>query len=271
MDDHLPDMSPYQIRALIQRGDIGSVYRAYDPRYKREVALKGLWGESSLSDEERFRFFKHEADILRRLDHPRIPRLYEYVEDERPYLAIQYVKGDDLLAKMGSRRRPLPVEKVIRWGMQVCDILHYLHTLKPEAIAYRDLKPSHIVIDRRGQAWLVDFNLALVLPPGGIATDASEEGTAGYAAPEQYGGTVSPQSDIYGLGATLHYLLTGRNPRLEAPFTFHQAPPRRVNPGVTAGLERTLLRALKDDPNQRFKTARAFGKALERELDRLND
>ena len=270
MSDDLPDVSPYQIRSLIERGNIGAVYRAYDPRSRREVALKGVWGESPLSEDERRAFFKNEVDNLRRLDHPRIPALYESVGGEQHYIVMDYVDGSDLQTLMDARTEPLPIRDVLNWGIQVCEILDYLHHLEPEHIAYRDLKPAHIVIDRQGCVWLVDFNLAIVLPPSHIERHATIEGTEGYAAPEQYKGKVSPASDIYALGVILHYLITQRDPRLEAPFSTEQILASWINPECPPGLDAAILRAVTTNIRLRTRTARTLKKALSRELDRLD-
>ncbi len=269
MSNQPPDVSPYQIRALIQNSTIGAVYRAYDPRHDREVALKGLWGDSPLSDEERRAFFRHEAEILRRIDHPRIPTLYEWAEGEHPYLAMELVDGPDLQTLLDRRTVPLPVRGVLQWGIQVCEILDTLHNLSPEPIAYRDLKPSHIVIDPQNDAWLVDFNLAIVLPPNRIETNASIEGTEGFAAPEQYRGKVTPATDIFGLGATLHYLLTQRNPSVEEPFSFHRTPPSSVNGDCPPSLDDIILGAVRKNSSQRIRSAQSLKKALTKELRRL--
>jgi serine/threonine protein kinase len=269
MSNDLPDVSPYQLRSPIERGDIGAVYRAFAPRLGREVALKGLWGESPLSVEERRAFFENEEDILRRIDHPRIPSLYEAVDGEHPYIAMQYIDGSDLQTLMDARTEPLPIRDVLNWGIQVCEILDYLHHLEPESIAYRDLKPAHIVIDQQSCAWLVDFNLAIVLPPSRIERHASIEGTEGYAAPEQYKGKVSPASDVYSLGVVLHYLITRRDPRLEAPFSTEQILASWINPECPPGLDAAILRAVTTNIRLRTRSARTLKKALARELHRL--
>lgn len=269
MSATFPDVSPYQIRGPIEHGEIGAVYRAYDPRAGREVALKGLWGESPYSVEERRAFFRNEADILRRINHPRIPSLYEVVDGNHPYLAMQYIDGSDLQAMMDARNEPLPIREALNWGIQVCELLDHLHRLEPQAIAYCDLKPAHIVIDRQGCAWLVDFNLAIVLPPGRIERRASMEGTEGYAAPEQYKGKVSPASDVYALGVVLHYLITRRDPRLEAPFSAEHILASWINPECPPGLDAAILRAVTTNIRLRTRSARTLKKALARELDRL--
>ena len=262
----LPEGSPYQIRAMVQLGSIGAVYRAYDPRRGHEVALKGLWGDSPLSEEERRSYFHQEAAILKRIKHPRVPSLVELVDGERPFLAMTLIEGEDLQARLDANPSPLPLRDVLNWIMQIGGILDVLHHL-PEPVVFRDCKPSHIVIDASGEAWLVDFNIAMVLPPNGVALDATLEGTEGFAAPEQYRGKVTPATDVFGLAATLHYLLTRRDPRLEEPFSFHWLRPSSVHPECPESLDEVIFRALRNAPSKRTQSAHALQRALRRELD----
>src|SRR6185369_11690290 len=113
--------------------------------------------------------------------------------------------------------------RVVHWGVQIADALSYLHDHQPP-ITFRDLKPAHIIIDGEQRAWLVDFNLAKILPDDKFIAHTDAIGTEGFAPPEQYQGAASPLVDVYALGATLHNLLTRIDPRLERGFTF--APPR---------------------------------------------
>ena len=119
------------------------------------------------------------------------------------------------------------------------------------------------MIDQEEQVKLVDYNLALLLPESMILSDAELIGTAGFAAPEQYIGVVSPQVDIYALGATLHYLLTGRNPRLHPPFSFGDVPPSSLNPKVSQELDAVILRAVAYHAERRHASAGAMRDALQ--------
>lgn len=255
-------ISRYEIRDVLGRGEIGIVYQAHDPQAGHDVALKVLCGDSPLPDSDRRRYFEQEAHILQRLDHRHIPRFFEYGTGNKPYLAFELISGKDLEVVLGEWEGFLPQQDVIKWAVQLCDVLAYLHNLNPNPIAFRDLKPSHVVVDEQKKAWLVDFNVAVVLPPDRVLAGADLIGTPGFAAPEQYTGIIWPQVDIYALGASLHYLLTRRDPRKEEPFTFHSAPPRSLNSAISEQMEAVILKAVEFEVHDRYQNAEEMKAAL---------
>ena len=250
----------YEILSEIGEGEIAVVYHAYDTVFEREVALKVLRDDSPLENARAY--LEEEANILAQIYHPAIPKLYDYLSNDITAIVFEYIDGeasDDLLARMNNSF--LPEETLIDWARQLCDALDYLHNHEPP-IAYCDLKASHCLIDKNGLVRLVDFNLARELPPNKILYGAEKIGTVGYAAPHQYQGILSPLVDIYALGATLHYLATGIDPRHERPFTF--APPRSVNSFLSRGFASAIMRAVAYEPDDRFQSAAAMKAALGR-------
>src|SRR6185503_12649572 len=154
----------------------------------------------------------------------------------------------------------LTEEQVIEWALQLCDVLAYLHDHKPEPIIFRDMKPSNVMLDQHNRIRLIDFGIARPFQSGQKGTMI---GTEGYSPPEQYRGEASPAGDIYALGATLHHILTRRDPRLEPPFSFAERQVRQINPKVTTDLEAIVMRALSYEPTDRYPSAGTMKEAFE--------
>jgi outer membrane protein assembly factor BamB len=206
-------------------------------------------------------YFEREANILASLSHPSIVSIYDYFSEEgRLYLVMEYIQGRNLDQIIEESPGPLAEEQVISWAIQICDVLTYLHNHEPEPIVFRDLNPRNVMRNQRGQIMVIDFGIAKVYQRGQRGTVI---GTAGYPPPEQYRGIAEPTGDVYALGATMHHLLTKRDPRLEPPFTFHEHPIRSLNPAVSAELDTVVMKALEYDANKRFATAQEFREALE--------
>ena len=213
----------YRVLTKIGRGGFGAVYKAVDLLFgNRMVAIKEMSQENLTAPEllEATNTFKHEAMLLANLRHPHLPHIHDqFTEAGRWYLVMDYIEGETLeyyMLKMAGGK--LSVDKTLSVGVQVCAVLEYLHNHKPPVI-FRDLKPANIMLNPQGHIYLIDFGIARVFKPG-QSKDTAALGSAGYAAPEQYGKMqTTPRADIYALGATLHELLTGSNPA-DAPFNF---------------------------------------------------
>jgi eukaryotic-like serine/threonine-protein kinase len=253
----------YKITDIIKEGGQGAVYKAVEvgpdgQRKGNEVyAVKEMLDRFTDPKErnEAIMRFEAESRMLRRLSHPRIPRVYADFKDEgRYYLAMDFVQGEDL-DQMIEREGAIPEKQVLEWADQICDVLDYLHR---NGLIYRDMKPSNIMLDRKnGGIKLVDFGIAKVFQRTERGTQI---GTPGYAPPEQYQGIATPESDIYALGATLHHLLTGRDPRDEPPFSFPTV--HNLNPAVSQRTSDAILRALQMKPEDRYQSIAEFRAAL---------
>ncbi len=254
----------YAIQEVIGVGGMSAVYLARDlhfPQTVKQVAVKEMLVPTR--DQETrttlLRNFEREAHIVASLRHPAIPHIYDYfTQGERAYLVLEYIEGENLESILEHTDGFLPEEEVIEWGIALSDVLHYLHTHQPPVI-FRDLKPANAMLTPEGQIVLVDFGIAKQFHTGQKGTMI---GTEGYAPPEQYRGEATPQVDIYALGATLHHLLTRRDPRLEPPFSFHERPIREINPAVSPALEAVVMRALAYEPERRFQSALEMKEAL---------
>jgi serine/threonine protein kinase len=256
---HLLD-SRYRINKVIGAGGMGRVYLGNDTRLSsRPVAVKEMIVGDGVQEKKAMEDFTREARVLAMLTHPGIPNIIDFfTEGNRHYLVMEFVAGGDLqhlLDQFGPGGH-MPEATVLKWSRQILDVLEFLHAQSPP-IVYRDLKPGNIMVDKDGRAMLVDFGIARFLPPGGRGTQI---GSVGYAPPEQYMGKTEPRSDLFSLAATMHHLLTGRDPQLAPPFSF--PPVRQLAPDVSLPTERVVMHALDQDLAKRPASARAMKMAL---------
>jgi outer membrane protein assembly factor BamB/tRNA A-37 threonylcarbamoyl transferase component Bud32 len=255
----------YLIQEVIGVGGMGSVYRARDlhfPNVVKIVAVKEMINQARdpMVRQTILHNFEREANLLVTLNHVAIPKIFDYfTHDERSYLVLEYINGKDLEAILNETEGFLPEDQVVKWAIEICDVLDYLHNHKPEPIIFRDMKPSNVMINHNGHVMLIDFGIAKIFREGQKGTMI---GTEGYSPPEQYRGEATPVADIYALGATLHHLLTKRDPRLEPPFSFSERPIRKINPSVSPELEAVINTALQYNPTDRFPSAIAMKEAL---------
>jgi len=267
----------YEIVRRIGGGGMGAVYLAKDrnlgdaPRAVKEMIeshLDPAQHEKAIGD------FKRESLLLTSLEHPSIPTIYDYFYDEpsgRFYLVMKYISGGDLASRMRAAIGGRIDEKTVtQWGMEVADVLEYLHS-RPKPIIYRDLKPANLMIDgNTGRIMLIDFGIARWVSQQEKGVTAV--GTMGYAPPELFSGRVQPGSDVYSLGATMFHMLTGADPQ-DNPlliFDFSKNPrPRQIAPALSSEIEVILMRSVEYKPDERFRTAGEMRDELAKHLDAL--
>lgn len=244
----------YEIIKTIACGGMGRVYLARDLKRNYRLVLKKMFNIASTDEEMEYleKRFKEEAVLLHKLKHSCLPRVSDFfVFDNHFYMAMEYIEGDNLLQfikkKTGSR---ISIKDAVTMMLKTLDLLIFLHNQDP-AVIHRDIKPSNIMIKPDGNIGLVDFGLArsLELEQGATA----RVGTYGFASPEHYTGKFCLASDLYGLGATFHYLISGENPRKRPPFEY--PPLKKYRNDIPRGLQGFFNRLLAPDPKNRFNRA----------------
>jgi YVTN family beta-propeller protein len=254
------DLFGYRLEALLGRGGMGVVYRAYDPKLKRHVGLKRI--APQLAEDERFRErFLAETEVAASLEHPNVVPIYDAGEvDGQLYLAMRHVEGSDLKTLLTEQGALAPARAVAICS-QVAGALDEAHE---HGLVHRDVKPSNVLLDRREHVYLADFGLSRRLSEPGLATGPGLSlGTPAYAAPEQIqGGDVDGRADVYSLGCVLYECLTG-----EAPFTggsdlallwahIQEPPPTASehNPALPEAIDAVIATAIAKDPDNRYAT-----------------
>jgi serine/threonine-protein kinase len=265
----------FEIRELIAEGGMGAIYRAIDTRLQRMVALKVVRADrldSSAGDQARQRFLR-EALAISKVDHRNVVRVLDFgFAGDTPYLAMEYLRGQDLGKLIKSTTGALPVGEVVDIMLAVCAAISACHEA---GVIHRDLKPSNIFLcdtDSEREVKILDFGVSK--PPIAMAGDLTREGqivgTPQYLAPEQVDGKAVPQTDQYAIGVMLYMCLTKSLPYqnhasfglLRAIVTGRFAPPRALRPELPEALEAIILRAMRLEPADRFDSVYALGREL---------
>jgi serine/threonine protein kinase len=252
----------YVVEKVLGQGGMGAAVLARDTRVSnKRVVIKELVSENTdpKQHQEDVQNFEREVETLATLDHPLIPTVTDSFQEGSHYFMVQeYAAGENLEDRMERVNQPMAEREALTYASQVLDILDYLEQQSPP-IVHRDIKPANIIIGAKDKrAHLVDFGIArtAVAAPGAKRKQTTALGTPGYAPPEQYQGNADARSDLYALAATLHHILTNRDPRNYPPFVY--PPVRTLNPKLTPDIERVLERALKINANERYQNAAAM-------------
>jgi serine/threonine protein kinase len=259
----------YEIQEVIGTGGMATVYRAYDPRFRRDVAVK-MMHQHSLTDDRARAKFEREAQVIAGLEHRAIVPVYDYGEqDGQPYLVMRLMPGGSLKERM--RLRQLTVEQTGGILRRICAALDKAHA---KHIVHRDIKPGNILFDEEGAPYLADFGIARY-------TDRTQTitviGSPRYMAPEQAQGLpISLQTDVYQMGIVLFEMLTGRVPydadtsdSILYQHIHHEIPrPSVVNPALSPAFDLVLQTSLAKDPRHRYPTAVALAAAFDDVLGR---
>jgi eukaryotic-like serine/threonine-protein kinase len=272
----------YEIVALIGHGGMGEVYRArrVDAQYDKEVAIKLV--PAGYHRDFVLQRLRAERQILANLDHPDIARLIDggATDDGLPYLVMELVAGEPL--DRYCEQRKLAVRERLQLFRDVCAAVSYAHQ---RLVVHRDLKPSNILVTAEGRVKLLDFGIAKLLQPAATDTGAAptvtlmQALTPGFASPEQIlGGTITTASDVYSLGVVLYLLLTGRSPYRTALDSAQDAirevcdndsPPPSSHVSLDRDLDAIALRALRKEPDKRYRSVDELSDDVRRHLDGL--
>lgn len=239
----------YEILKEIGHGGMSTVYLANDTHMNRNWAVKEVAKEGlGQNDKAVSNSPVAEAHLLKRLDHPFLPRITDIIDNDSTfYIIMDFIEGESLdkvLKEYGAQ----PEERVIEWAMQICDVLSYLHNQKPPII-YRDMKPENLMLKPNGNICIIDFGIAREYKEQNLS-DTIALGTPGYAAPEQYNGQTDQRSDIYALGMTMCHLLTGVYPARGDGYM----PVRQYNPALSEGIEAIINKCVEPAAEKRYQS-----------------
>lgn len=237
---------------------MSKVYLANDMRLNRNWAVKEVKKKGNgMKDEIVINSLMAEANMVKSLDHPALPRIVDIIDREDTiYIVMDFIEGESL-DKILAQKGPPSEAEVINWATQVCDVLDYLHSRNPPII-YRDLKPANLMLKPNGVICIIDFGIAREYKETNTS-DTNILGTKGYAPPEQYSGRTDERSDIYALGMTMHHLLTGIDPRKGQPYI----PVRQVNPALSEGIETIIDKCTEPAAENRYGNCRELKNDLE--------
>ncbi len=258
----------YKIINLLGSGGMGAVYKAQDTRFENKyIAVKEMVApiHQEKTREYYIESFEREAKILQNLRHTYLPGVYDYfVEAGRFYMVTDFIDGKDLsrvLDELEEQDKELKIEEVISWGLQISEVLEYLHSRNPSVI-HRDISPQNIILRKDGKVQLIDFGIASLSSVEDKKTKTGI-GKMGYMSPEQFSGKPEPRSDMYSLAATMHHLLTREKP---VYFSFEPVNQLRKD-DFPPELQAVLDKALKDNPEDRYNNISQFADQLKNYLE----
>ena len=273
----------YCLGKILGQGSFGAAFLAEDIKLKRGCVVKQMTLPTGRSDETMalyYNNFEREASLLAQLNHPghpNIPEIYDYFSDpEGTYLVMKYIEGQSLADILEPPDSKMPWQDAVRYMIDICSAVHYMHTVGDQPVIHRDIKPANILLGLDERVWLVDFGLAKAKPVQGSGSlmETQSSGSIGYTPLEQWFGEAGPAADVYAIGATLHHMVTGLHPARDFGefFDFDKlnnlhgsfAPIRDIEPDLPKPLEAVIAAATAAEPEHR-----PAPKQLQQELEAL--
>lgn len=250
----------YKILNQIGAGGMSTVYLAMNEKVNRQWAVKEIKKDRPYNFILMKQGILREMDLLRTLNHPMIPKICDVIEkSDAIFIVMDYIEGRTL-GKVVEEEGAQEEKYIIEWAKQLCQVLAYLHSRIPPII-YRDMKPSNIMLKPNGELMLIDFGISRE-----FCADHTEDticlGTQGYAAPEQFGGGQSDErTDLYGLGATLYHLATGKSPNKRLSVSIFEKDKNDIK--ISEGLEKIIRKCMAKNPQERYQSSQELWYALE--------
>ena len=245
----------YEIIKIIGKGGMSTVYQARDLTTGNLLAVKDVERTGTNQNQIVEQSLATEGRMFKKLSNPHLPKIYDIIENQDNFmLVMDFIQGESL-DKVIARTGAQSVDQVLDWGIQICDVFYYLHN-QPIPIIYRDMKPSNVMVQPDGKLMMIDFGTARTQKVGvEMQADTVCIGTAGFAAPEQFGGIgqSTARTDIFCLGATLYNLVTGHSP-CDKPIGI--LPLEQWNPVLAnSPIAEIIYKCTRNDPNERYQTA----------------
>ena len=242
----------YEILKIIQSKGMSNVYLVMDTNLNKQWCLKEIRKSEAGRDNYEYYALLQEANIMKSLNHPKIPRITTIDEEgDSIFIIMDYIDGISVKSHIAKNGR-IPQDTVVNWTIQVVEVLSYLHSRK-KPIFYRDMKPDNIMVRGNGDIAIIDFGISIVIEEPNQVID-KPLGTKGYAAPGQSkrGSPVDLRDDIYSLGRTMYCMLTGINPSLVKEDKLRNL--KELVPNISTGVEHIVNKCMQPDPNMRYQS-----------------
>ena len=254
----------YEIIKIVGKGGMSTVYQARDLKSGNLLAIKDVARGGSDDAALIERTLVSEGNMLKQLFNPHLPKIYDFIINPENYLLVMDFVHGESLDRVIAREGAQSMDRVLDWGMQICEVFEYLHN-QPVPIIYRDMKPANVILQPNGHLMMIDFGTARTQKTNlEMAADTICFGTAGFAAPEQFGGIgqSTPRTDIFCLGGTLYNMITGHSP-CDRPQGI--LPLEKWNPALQGcPLSYIITKCTRNDPAERYQTARELYEDLYR-------
>ena len=260
--------SIYLINKLVTTSHVSRIYRGKNIQTQKDIIIKELLSDNLniVEKQQIIEQFQFESELLLRLKHINLPDIEDaFDSDEKKYLVMEYIKGKKLSSIVSNIKEYLNEAIIIKWALELCEVIEYLHTIKPQAIIFRGLCPENIILSEQGHLKLIDFGISKLFDPKSRTLAIAKTAKMHYSPMEQYVAQTDEKSDIYSLGATLYFLITKTPPpdAVDRIFQAMNIPScRELNSEISPELENIILKAMEVDSKKRYSNIMEMKNAL---------